>query len=79
MTPFPEHHIHYQRAWALYQDPGLSDEARSVLEREMDSAQDAFRYDEFQAFKETLPGFLDFWRDKRNDLIRAARAILPKP
>ena len=77
--PTPNHHLRYQRAWALYQDPGLSDEARGVLEREMDAAQNHFQWDEFQAFKQTLPGFLDFWRDKRNELVRAARELLPKP
>ena len=61
----PTHHLRYQRAWALHQDPNISDVARGFLEREMDSAQESFGWDEFQAFKETLPGYLDFWRNQK--------------
>jgi hypothetical protein len=56
------HHKRYARAWYLYNDQNLSDEAKKMLEREMDAAQNDFAWDEFQAFKATLPGYLAHWK-----------------
>jgi len=64
----PEHHKRYARAWSLYQDKTLSKDAKIALEREMDSAQNHFSWDEFQVFKATLPNFVDFWEIWRNKL-----------
>jgi len=58
----PKHHRRYRIAWSLYQDKGLTDEHRLILEQEMDGAQNHFTWDEFQTFKETLPGFVEFWK-----------------
>lgn len=57
----PTHHIRYARAWNLFQDDSLSQEARDSLMSEMDSAQNYFGWQEFQDFKVTLPGFVEFW------------------
>ena len=62
----PEHHTRYKRAWSLYQEEGLCQESRKALEKEMDSAQNHFSWDEFQDFKETLPGFNEFWENISN-------------
>mgnify|MGYP003660893880 CR=1 FL=1 len=59
----PEHHARYARAWKMHQDKGISDEAKRMLEKEMDSAQNHFEWDEFHTFKKTLPGFVQFWKD----------------
>jgi len=57
----PAHHLRYAVAWSLYQDE-LSDLASRALEREMDAAQNLFTWDEFQVFKQTLPGYIEFWK-----------------
>ena len=59
----PAHHIRYARAWALYQDEKLDDEAKLALEKEMDSAQNDFSFDEFQVFKKKLPGYMAYWEN----------------
>ena len=63
MSQVPDHHLRYARAWTLYRERRLPEECLLILEREMDSAQDEFRFDEFQVFKETLPGYLKFWEE----------------
>lgn len=69
---FP-HHERYARAWYLYNDQNLSNEAKKTLEREMDSAQDDFSWDEFQSFKATLPGYVAHWKAME----ARARSALP--
>jgi hypothetical protein len=64
----PDHHVRYARAWALHQDADMPDSSREILEREMDSAQNLFGWDEFQKFKATLPGFMEFWADWKRGL-----------
>jgi hypothetical protein len=64
----PSHHERYARAWDLYLDESLSDGARRSLEQEMDSAQNHFTWDEFQAFKLTLPGFVEHWDGMKKDV-----------
>lgn len=68
MNQLPEHHLRYSRAWSLYQDKSLSDEARLILEQEMDDAQNNFGWNEFQEFKETLTGYNKFWNKWFKDL-----------
>lgn len=68
-TPLPEHHVRYARAWVLHRDTDISDSAREILEREMDAAQNLFGWDEFQEFKVTLPGFVEFWEERKNELL----------
>ena len=65
----PDHHLRYARAWALHRDADMPDSAREILEREMDSAQNLFGWDEFQKFKGTLPGFVEFWADWKAEFI----------
>lgn len=57
----PEHHKRYARAWDLYQDKTLDHDTRTVLETEMDDAQEDFTMGEFMEFRETLPKFCAFW------------------
>ena len=57
----PGHHRRYRVAWGLYRDRSLSQGHLKALEREMDNAQNRFAFDEFQDFKETLPGFNEHW------------------
>jgi hypothetical protein len=47
----------------------MPDSARQILEREMDSAQNLFGWDEFQEFKVALPGFVEFWADWKAEFI----------
>ena len=47
----------------------MPDSARENLEREMDSAQNLFGWDEFQEFKVKLPGFVEFWADWKAEFI----------
>lgn len=63
----PNHTERYARAWDLYRSEGLSDEAKIILEREMDEAQNSFSFDEFQEFKKTLPGFCEYWESIKTD------------
>ena len=65
----PIHHERYARAWSLHRDPDMSDESRQILEREMDDSQNHFTWDEFQEFKETLPGFVDHWAGLKDELM----------
>lgn len=53
----PEHHKRYREAWEAYRKTGNPD-----LGRKMDMAQNQFTWDEFQAFKKTLPGFCEHWQ-----------------
>lgn len=56
----PEHHNRYRKAWEEYST--CFDKVRAKeLEREMDSAQNHFGWDEFQEFKKTLPGYIEYW------------------
>ena len=68
-SALPDHHRRYAVAWTIYRDRGLPEDARLILECEMDSAQNEFRFDEWEAFRETLPGFLQFWEGWRRDLL----------
>jgi len=61
--------VRYARAWALHQYADMPDSAREILEREMDSAQNRFGWAEFQKFKVTLPGFVEFWADWKAEFI----------
>jgi hypothetical protein len=65
----PEHHVRYARAWVLHQDADMPDSAREILEREMDSAQNLFGWDEFQEFKVMLPGFVEFWAGWKSEFL----------
>lgn len=65
----PIHQLRYARAWELYQDHKLSDYAQRVLEDEMDSAQNDFTFPEFQTFKRTLPGFVEHWNEKMQQIL----------
>ena len=69
----PIHHERYARAWSLHRDPAMSDESRQILEREMDDAQNHFTWDEFQEFKKTLPGFVEYWAEKKEELLSKLR------
>lgn len=65
----PEHHRRYAIAWSLHQDPTCSEESRLILEREMDDAQNSFEWEEFQAFKVTLSGFVECWSAMRDTVV----------
>lgn len=65
----PEHHVRYARAWALHRDADMPDSAREILEHEMDCAQNLFGWDEFQEFKVTLLGFVEFWADWKSEFL----------
>lgn len=56
----PAHHARYRRAWELYCDPTCSFSNKKILEKEMDSAQESFDFNEFKDFVKTLPGFMEF-------------------
>jgi len=64
----PEHHRRYAMAWTLHCEPNCSQETKIILEKEMDNAQNHFSWDEFQAFKQTLPGFVEFWKTTSNNM-----------
>ena len=66
----PKHQNRYALAWSLWKEPSCSPENKLVLEREMDNAQNNFTWQEFQDFKETLPGYLDHWNIWKKALIR---------
>ena len=68
-SALPDHHRRYALAWALYRDETLTNEARETLEREMDSAQNLFGWDEFQAFKQTLSGFVECWAGWKQEVL----------
>ena len=59
----PAHHRRYRFAWLSYADPDTPSDLLPEIGKEMDLAQNAFGWDEFQTFKETLPGFMEFWRN----------------
>lgn len=73
----PEHHTRYARAWSLYQDPSLDDEARRILEDEMDAAQNHFSWGEFRSFKTTLPGFVQHWRGLKQNAMQILETLKP--
>lgn len=75
----PKHHERYARAWSLYQDDTLSDEARQALENEMDNAQNDFSFAEFQEFKFTLPGFIEHWNEWLKDTDEAFQQVFGRP
>ena len=56
----PEHHRRYRAAWTEYRT-NLDPERAKELEQEMDSAQNHFGWDEFQKFKVTLEGYVEYW------------------
>lgn len=66
----PDHHRRYALAWSLYRDDSLADGAREALEREMDAAQNLFGWDEFQDFKQTLPGFVEHWANWKREALK---------
>lgn len=74
----PAHHVRYARAWMLHEDSGMPEHCKEILEREMDAAQNDFTYDEFQIFKITLPGFVEFWQGFKQDMDKALEKIKPK-
>lgn len=53
----PDHHRRYAEAWQAHRTPGNSEERLRELEKEMDSAQNHFGWNEFQEFKKSLPDF----------------------
>jgi hypothetical protein len=60
-------------AWQAYNDPDTPKSCLQAIEKEMDSAQNHFEWDEFQEFKVTLEGFEEFWesfRIKGQDAVR---------
>jgi len=66
----PNHHRLYRLAWESYIDPDTPKSCKRNLEKEMDSAQNHFCWDEFQEFKETLPGYIAHWEGLKADLDR---------
>lgn len=63
------HQDAYCQAWMEYKD--CRDPVRKKeLEQAMDEAQNNFTWDEFQAFKITLPGFVEFWSNLLKDAER---------
>jgi hypothetical protein len=63
------HYERYLRAWLLHQDPTCSEQSKLILEREMDDAQNHFGWEEFQHFKITLPGYVEYWDQMRRRLV----------
>ncbi len=57
----PSHHRRYRVAWHAFKDPDTPKSMSSQLMEEMDSAQNHFKFDEFQEFKKTLVGFEEYW------------------
>lgn len=72
----PIHHRRYRIAWSLYRDKNLNQDLKKNLEKEMDSAQNYFQYSEFQEFKKTLPGFIEFWDNFYQDSLEQAKMVL---
>jgi hypothetical protein len=70
-----EHHKRYRAAWLLYKKGGLSEDEKIVLENEMDSAQNHFKWDEFKEFEKTLPGFIDFWERQKEGAMAALKVM----
>jgi len=64
----PDHYRRYRLAWESYADPDTPKKCKEALEKEMDSAQNDFKFDEFQEFKETLPGYTEHWNNMKKDL-----------
>lgn len=58
--PEPQHHELYRRYWLEYKS-AYDDVERVQLGRLMDEQQDKFGKDEFDRFKVTLPGYMEFW------------------
>lgn len=50
----------YAAAWAAYKET-WDDGERLRLGKAMDSAQNHFTWQQFQEFKVTLPGFIEYW------------------
>ena len=68
----------YETAWNLYLDPDLSEEAKLTLQKEMDSAQNEFTWDEFQEFKKTLKGFVEHWDMLRAEALDAIERLIQR-
>lgn len=60
MSGEPDHHRRYREAWDAYRTC-FDDADAQLLERAMDAAQNSFGWDEFQEFKQTLPGYVEYW------------------
>jgi len=71
----PEHHRKYRVAWMAYRDPDTPKDCLEDLQKEMDSAQDHFGWDEFQEFKVTLEGFEEFWKSWSLEAMRAVEKL----
>jgi hypothetical protein len=74
-TTIPSHHLRYAQAWKEYSSPGISESRKEELEQEMDSAQNKFGFKEFQEFKKTLPGFIEYWTKLKDNLTTLCKAV----
>ena len=75
MKEIPGHHIRYARAWDLWRSIEGYSEAKTILEKEMDSAQNLFTRKEFEEFKESLEGYSEHWEKVIRHLKEASRII----
>ena len=71
----PEHHRRYALAWSLYTDPEMSEKSKRILMAHMDKVQESFEWKEFQQFKQTLPGYEEYWRKKSDELFATAQFL----
>ena len=62
------HHDRFERAWTLYRDDDLSDHAKRILLKEMGDARTDFTFLEFLKFKQSLPGYVEYWAERGQDL-----------
>jgi len=74
----PEHHKRYRVAWEAHRDPDTPKSCLKDIENEMDNAQNDFKWDEFQEFKQTLPGYIEHWEKMKNDLDKKLLDIIDK-
>ena len=62
----PEHHKLFRQYWKEFQDC-LTRKRSDTLKRSMDRLQERFGTDEFHKFKQTLPGYVDYWNALINE------------
>ena len=56
----------------------MSEEAKLTLQKEMDSAQNEFTWDEFQEFKKTIKGFVEHWDMLRAEALDAIERLIQR-
>ena len=68
------HKRQYREAWNEYRT-NFDEERKLQLERAMDNAQNSFEWDEFQEFKVTLEGYVEYWGFLKDQGMKAVAAM----